>query len=327
MRITHFCLSFLAFAIAVTASAQTSFWTKLDEKSLSNRSSERWIVPEKCQTFALDATALRNSLYDAPLRDEPGKIGTTLEIPMPDGSTEFFEIWDAPLMHPDLASRFRNIKTFSGQGITNPNSAIYLDWTPQGFHAMIIAPGKVSFIDPYFMGDNSVYAVYDRQDYSDATGHEFSCGAESDEEHQYMPSFEMSPIEATNRVLTTKRTYRLAIAASGEYSSYHGGTKELALAAINTTLNRVRGIYETELGISFTLISNNADIIYLDSTTDPYSLPPTLAENQTNIDLVIGSANYDMGHVFGAGGGGGIATVSSVCNNASKARGMTAAIY
>jgi hypothetical protein len=47
-----------------------------------------------------------------------------------------------------------------------------------------------------------------------------------------------------------------------------------------------------------------------------------LDENQANLDQVIGSANYDIGHVFGVGAGG-VARLRSVGQNGQKAKGVT----
>ncbi len=322
MKVTHFVLIAFLSAIILPVSGQNSLWQLVDESTFVNRSEERWIVPEKYKSFSLDLNSMRSNLERVPMRFNGDGETTRIELPMPDGTIEVFNIVEAPLMHPDLAARYPEIRTFSGQGITNPSAAAYLDWTPQGFHGMIIMPGQVLYIDPYFKNDNSFYVSYNREDYFHEKANDFVCEADGDAISEYTPSELMIPISSNSRAAMSLRTYDIAMAATGEYTTYFGGTKPLALAAINTTLNRVRGIYETELAISFTLISNNDLIIYTDATTDPYSNPPTLAENQLNIDAVIGSSNYDIGHVVTTGSGG-VATLSGVCDNTKKARGMT----
>src|SRR4029077_10264753 len=67
------------------------------------------------------------------------------------------------------------------------------------------------------------------------------------------------------------RTYRLACAATGEYTTYYGGTVASAMSGIVTAINRVTGIYETELGVRLQLVANNNLIVYTNSVTDPYT--------------------------------------------------------
>ena len=121
------------------------------------------------------------------------------------------------------------------------------------------------------------------------------------------------------------RTYRLACAATAEYTAYFGGNVSAGLAAIVTAINRVSGVYETELGIGLELVANNDLIIYTNASAEPYSNGnPTalLMQNQANLDAVIGSANYDIGHVFSTAGGG-LAGVGVACIAGIKAQGET----
>jgi hypothetical protein len=130
---------------------------------------------------------------------------------------------------------------------------------------------------------------------------------------------------------STLRTYRLAAAATGEYTKgYGGGTVSGGLSAIATTVNLVDAIYEREVAIRLTLIANNDAIIYTNETNDPYThenISALLTQNQTNLDAVIGTANYDVGHVFdgtvpGNGSWQGQGDFAVVCQNGTKARGV-----
>lgn len=86
------------------------------------------------------------------------------------------------------------------------------------------------------------------------------------------------------------------------------------MSAINVAMTRVNGVYEKEFGVTMELVSNNDQIIFV--TTDEYtnnSGSAMLGENQTVLDKVIGTANYDIGHVFSTGGGG-VAYLKSPCS-------------
>jgi hypothetical protein len=120
----------------------------------------------------------------------------------------------------------------------------------------------------------------------------------------------------------------LAVAATGEYTAFHSlpGAPAVAAgqAAIVTAMNRVNGVYLTEVSVLMNLIANNSSVVYTNGATDPYSNGDgfaMLSQNQANLDLVIGTANYDIGHVFSTGGGGVASTAP--CNANSKALGVT----
>jgi hypothetical protein len=304
-------------------------WQAADEAQLLAVPSERWIVPQAYRTFRLDADALRGVLNRAPVEFTAVAAASpaVLTIPMPDGTFARFTIYDSPIMEAGLAAKFPDIKTYSGQGIDDPTATIRFDLTPNGFHAMVIAAGNTVYVDPYSRGDVAHYISYDKRDFK-KSGEIPHCLLDDQAEPFSAAASGSSPADLPGLLTpvgTSLRTYRIAVAADGEYTAFHGGTVPLGLAAVTTTINRVTGIYEREFSVRLVLVANEASIIYTNAATDPYtnsSPSALLSENQANLDAVIGNANYDIGHVFSTGGGG-LASLGVVCSAGSKARSET----
>lgn len=280
------------------------------------------IQPLRFELYRLDRANVREVLRRAPVEGTSGtdKTQTSLSLPLPGGGVARFRIEETAVMHPRLAAKFPEIKTYVGRGIDDPAATARIDWTHQGFHAQVFSPGSAMYVDPYVAGDRTLYVAYYKRDYR-ATDKRFRCllGANARRRSGSVPP---PPLGAVSGA--TLRTYRLACAVTGEYTQYHGGTVPLAMSAIVTTVNRVTGIYQQELSVRLQLVANNDSLVYTNGGTDPYSNEDgfaMLTENQSNVDAVIGSANYDIGHVFSTGGGG-IAGLGVVCG-ADKAEGVT----
>ena len=226
-------------------------------------------------------------------------------------------------MHPDLAARFPEIKTYRGRGIDDPAATVRFDLTPAGFHAQILSPHGAVYVEPYLRGNTNLHAVYTRRGYRRAAT-DFECRTDG----TAITTAAASATPQTAALVVSSgslRTYRLACAATAEYTAYFGGNMPAGLAAIVTAINRVTGVYETELGIRLELVAQNDLIVYTNTGSEPYSNGnPTslLSQNQANLDGVIGSANYDIGHVFSTGGGG-LAGVGVACIAGLKAMGET----
>ena len=241
-----------------------------------------------------------------------------LSLPLPDGGLARFRVMESPIMAPALAAKFPNIKTYVAQGVDDPLATARLDWTIHGFHAQVLSSSGATYIDPYFDGDTATYVVYQKRDYPRPEG--FSCHLEEGDQPAGGANVAVVAAPSGDEL----RTYRLAVAATGEYTQFHGGTVEAGLSAIVTAVNRVTGIYEVEVAVRMELVANNDLVVYTDGATDPYTNSngfAMLSQNQNNLDAVIGSANYDIGHVFSTGGGG-VAGLGVVCDS-SKAWGVT----
>jgi hypothetical protein len=317
----------LATAAGYSGTIDADPWTDIAEAAIT-ATGPREIVPQRYRTAALDLTGLEQFLVQVPFERTPAAEATQaiLRLPMPDGTTGRFEVVEAPIMAPALAARYPQIKTFRGQGIDDPAASLRFDLTPHGFHAMVLAPTGAVYIDPHNRGDVTHYVSYYKRDFVPSAERlaSFACQVE-DPENIAAELRQIIDASSQQSWGTELRTYRTVVAATGEYTTYHGGTVALGMAAIVTAMNRVNGVYERDIACTMQLVPDNDLVVYTNPATDPYTNHDgyaMLGQNQSNLDAVIGTANYDLGHVFSTGGGG-IAWLGATCRASYKARGVT----
>ena len=302
--------------------AFATYWQAEDNSSKSASA-----VNPAIQYFSSDEQALRAFLSSVPKQHSGQSL--EIELPMPDGSLARFSIQESSIMAPELADKYPQIRSYKVLGVDDPTASGRVDMSPKGFRGMIFTSLGRVFIDPETLGLSS-NRYRSRIADGESSDQKFHCGThtlESNREFLQQLRFSTnSSVANANRVPGSLLEYRLAVAATEEYVAAVGGTSIAAMAEINTAINRVNEIYNRDVGVQFNIIANNNLIIDVGGTSplagsnsDGFSL---LGFNQTWVDDQIGSANYDIGHVFSTGGGG-VARLGSVCTAGVKAQGVT----
>ena len=291
MRIIYTLLVSFLFIVnpnfSFSQETSNSLWKNIPSSELVS-SSERIYSPDNFRSLRVDFNKLSAELLKAPLESsvDAEKNFIQFQIPLPDGSFETFKVLESPVMNPDLGAQFPFIRTYSAQSISDPAVTAKLDFTQWGFHAMIISPNGWSFIEPYSQGNVHDYISYYKKDSKQRAA--FDCDFEGELRNVQPVQGNSGPMLRTSG--SELKTYRLALAATGEYTTFHGGTVSGALSAMNTSVNRVNGVYELEVAVRMVLVANTNLLIYTNSSTDPYtngSGSTMLGENITNVNSVI----------------------------------------
>lgn len=322
-------LGYLIIGLITNAQSGKNIWSPVYEKEILI-TGKRDIIPEKYKTFHLDINKLKEFLSSVPSDKNTVTNNSTaiISLPMPDGSIQNFKVVESSVMEEPLQQNHPDIRTYNVQGIDDMYASGKLDLTEYGFHGMIRSPNGDVFIDPYCKWNVNDYITYYTSDFSKPESDRMiEIGVLEEIEHHN------SQIAAPTAVCagSNLRTYRLAVACTGEYARAACGTgtntptNAQILAKVVTTINRVDGVYETEVAVKLVLVNTTTLVLYGDPSTDPFtgnSNGSTLiGESQTVINANVTSANYDIGHTFSTGGGG-LAGLGVVCGS-SKARGIT----
>lgn len=305
---------FTAWSAAVAAApASAQFWQNAQARALPADAPQ----VAAYRALQLDVAGLRAYVASARI----GGAAFELALPQPDGSFAEFLVADSGTIPPALQAKYPQIVSLAGSDASGRK--VRVDVSSSGVQAMVFDKDDTWLVQPESTAATDRYISFRRSD-AGASRQPFQCNAHDDPAAHAAEGLIPHPSPMTQTGQTT-RNYRAAVAANHNYVAKvcpGNLTAECGLAAVVTAMNRVNQVYETELAVHMTLIDNNDTIIYPTAAGDPYPNDDTaLDENITNLNSVIGLANYDIGHVFTTGSGG-VALRPSVCTN-NKAGGTT----
>lgn len=307
MKYRLLTVALLAFVGFVSAQQKGSFWSPASRGNATLLES-RMQLPEQ-NVMQLRVNDFKAALQAAPQRNFTGRSSAVIvEIPNSKGVMERFQVFENSNMDPALAAQYPEIKSYIGYGVDNPTLTAYFSVSPLGFKSMVLgADRKAEFIEP-LTEDLSTYTIFQKGSYIAADT--FRCLVDDEPMAQVLTNSMEARPNADDGVL---RTYRLALSCTGEYTAYFGGTKALALAAVNNTMTRVNGVFENDFNARMVLIANTDLVIYTDAATDPYTTSYN-SQLQSTLTSVIGDANYDVGHLFvRASNNGNAGCIGCIC--------------
>lgn len=304
-----------------------------------------WIDPGHGLRIRIQPAQLAATLAAAPAEGARARnrAPTLVDLPMPDGSVLPFRVEESPVMEPGLAAQLPDVRTYSAVCVDDPAITARLDLTPAGFHAIILTPDDAIYIDPAARGDTARHSVYSRKTHLALNPEKAARSGCRGTRHRDEPDSPVArriaarpaadspdaaaaaapmaadaPTPSAAPVPVTLRTYRIAMMADGDFTTYHGGAAA-ALAAIVTGVNRLNAIYERDLAVRFTLVANN-NLLVFTTASDPTVGATTFTPL---INARIGSGAYDIGHLLMGSNFGGLAQLEVVCNATYKAEGQT----
>jgi subtilisin-like proprotein convertase family protein len=318
-------VAFASLFMFCNLQAQTDMlWSKHKGTILAtSKNIERPDFPTDFDLYDLNFNSMKQILSNAQDRFV-SRNGVIISLPNKQGGLEQFEVFEASNFTPDFQAQNPDIRAYIGKSLQDKYAILRMSISPQGIQTMVFRTDtRNEFMEPY-SADGKVYAIYN----SSSRKSGFTCRTEDNGISESV----RKEIANTQRSSTSELlTFRLALSCTAEYTTSFGGTKALARAQMNATMSRVNGVFERDFAIHLNMIPNDA-VIFTNASTDPYatvtnpsSFPATWnGELQNTLTSVIGEANYDIGHLFGASGGGGSAgCIGCVCVDGQKGSGIT----
>ncbi|MCG8699527.1 MAG: BspA family leucine-rich repeat surface protein, partial [Bacteroidales bacterium] len=189
------------------------------------------------------------------------------------------------------------------------------------------------YLDPESKGSNT-YVSYFTSDYVKARADDMPEHIEKTLEMNN--GLKSAQLTTSDHNYYTKRTlgeqlkkYRMAITAHPTFTDRVGASN--TMSEIVKIVNRTIGVYERDLAITLELVANNNQLIFTPNNPGPFTMNENISslriKNYEVTEDIIGLDNFDVGHIFASGAGGGEAALGGVCKDNIKAGGATGPFY
>ena len=324
------CSLFLSLSFSFAKAQSTTIWKDTDQIPNANSA----LLTEDPRFITINLEALQDAASDAPMEytNAARNSNTIVNLPLPNGSNQFFQLVESPVMHPNLAAKFPELKSYRGFGINGKKGLLYLSVTPYGVVASISNEDGLSLID-YPEDGSGIHQTYyfnqmDHHAYHEL-GPPLACGFNpATIEQDITPDFTNTALVTPQADIAELRVYELALACTGEYGVAKGGTEAAVMASFVQALTLLNGVLQPEQSMKFEMIESNDLLINLDPATDFFTNANVggqlLQQNQNYLNQVIGNNNFDIGHVFtmACTDVGGVVS-GTACNAPNKGRGVT----
>lgn len=166
MKANQFFYVFLAGCLFITACKNKATVNSLEENLNSSTglwSSKQIKLPNELNissynSYLLDTIKLKGILNQVTGQD-PNSSSVLLELPNPDSSYSNWKIALTNTMSEELMAKYPELKTFKGNQVDHPSNTVRLEWTGQGFTAMMKNGSSTTIVQP-LPGSKTVYLCY-----------------------------------------------------------------------------------------------------------------------------------------------------------------------
>ena len=321
---------FIAEAQSVNQSPD-GIWLEVPASALGTPATP---LPRAFHAFRVNLDALAEKLKQAPdetfgLRAPSAPVPVFL--PMADGGFKQVSVERSRVMSVRLALQYPDIHTFVFRGVADTALHGRMTLDPSTFQAAMRPPQDLSRVHPLHTSNGVFYITFLNHDRTDGAD-DFSLdhteprtprddvpgirGATHEEDTSLGPH--EPAIQALGQPIMslglqaggTLRQFSLAVATTGEYYQARdlGNGDADVVSSIVAEVGNANVIFEAEVAVRMSL--DNV-VLFNDPATDPYAAGPTACQfrdaNPAVLDAALTNAGYDIGFVFGSGGGNGCA--------------------
>ncbi len=280
------------------------------------------VYPVYAQTneyeFQLNQTKLIKSLQSSGAGNlSQAAVGRNTTITLPDekGEEHIFLMTETPVMPEGLSKKYPSIKTYSGNSLSNPSEKISVTIDKQKVYiSMLLSDGNITIKEKHpgtFIASAEKLSGQDNID--------FINDVKPENNQAHVETLCIGGDEPCYSIGDSLYIYRIGMIFSKEANAeVADGTVEGGLAWVANMVNRINLIWIRDWGSKLILAENSDKLIFTDSNRGYFPSPPfdpptyfLLDYVKPTLDDLIGSGNYEYGHLVTTGIGGGWAGLYS----------------